>query len=239
MSASNNFDSSHSTSSSVANAAEPPEPKLSTVQVAASALAAVTATVVASFFGVAGTLIGAALASVVTVIGNAIYTHSLRRTHDKMRELVPVGWEAGARLRRVSASRAADPAPAAAPPRDPGTPAWLRLNWRRLALATAALFLIIIGAITAFEAIAGRPVADVVRGRAGTGTSVFGGTNATTAPPTRTPAPSSSITSARESNTSSNTPTSTAPASTSAAPQSSAAESAAPSSAAASTSPSP
>ena len=54
---------------------------LSITHILASALAAVTATFAASYFGVSGTIIGAALASVVTVVGNTLYSHSIQRTY--------------------------------------------------------------------------------------------------------------------------------------------------------------
>ena len=53
---------------------------LSTAQVVGSVLAAVTGAVLASTMGVTGTVIGAAVASLVATIGSAIYTWSLRRT---------------------------------------------------------------------------------------------------------------------------------------------------------------
>ena len=61
------------------------EGQLSALQVAAGALAAVSAAVIASFFGVAGTVIGAAVASVVSTVGAAVYTESMRRTHAGLR----------------------------------------------------------------------------------------------------------------------------------------------------------
>ena len=54
--------------------------QLSATQLIASALAAVTATIAASYLGISGTVIGAAIASVITVSGNAVYSHSFRRT---------------------------------------------------------------------------------------------------------------------------------------------------------------
>ena len=71
---------------------------LSTTQLIASALAAVTATVAASYLGVSGTVIGAAVASVLSVLGNAVYTHSLRHTGNRMRAAVPARgrWVLGA-----------------------------------------------------------------------------------------------------------------------------------------------
>jgi hypothetical protein len=57
------------------------------VQVAASALASVTAAVVSSFFGVAGTVVGAAVASTISVVASATYTASLRRTNARLKNL--------------------------------------------------------------------------------------------------------------------------------------------------------
>ncbi|TAM84348.1 MAG: hypothetical protein EPN43_12635 [Jatrophihabitans sp.] len=62
---------------------------LSSTQLVASALAAVTATVAASYLGVSGTVIGAAVASVLSVLGNAVYSHSLRQTGSRVRAAVP------------------------------------------------------------------------------------------------------------------------------------------------------
>ena len=66
-----------------------PRLQISATQLIASALAAVTATIAASYLGVSGTVIGAAIASVVTVTGNAVYGHSLHRTSERVRTAVP------------------------------------------------------------------------------------------------------------------------------------------------------
>src|ERR671916_808240 len=58
---------------------------LSVVQVLAGALAAVSAAVVASTFGLAGTLLGAAVTSVVATVAGALYTHSLERARARIR----------------------------------------------------------------------------------------------------------------------------------------------------------
>jgi hypothetical protein len=71
-------------------AAEERKLDLSVVQVAAGALAAVSSAVAASYFSVAGTLLGAALGSVVGTIGTAVYKASLARTNAKLREIVPI-----------------------------------------------------------------------------------------------------------------------------------------------------
>lgn len=57
-----------------------PEKGLKPAQVCASALAAVTAAFLGSTLGVAGTIAGAGVASVVTTIGSEVYLRSLRKT---------------------------------------------------------------------------------------------------------------------------------------------------------------
>jgi len=59
---------------------EKPKSSLSITQVVAGALAAMTAAALGSRLGVAGTLLGAAFASIVAAVASALYTASLRRT---------------------------------------------------------------------------------------------------------------------------------------------------------------
>ncbi|MDI2128701.1 hypothetical protein [Yinghuangia seranimata] len=59
---------------------------LNGTQVAASALAAVSSAFLLSTLGVAGTVIGAAIASVVATVGSAVYVHVFRRTGDQLRD---------------------------------------------------------------------------------------------------------------------------------------------------------
>jgi hypothetical protein len=173
----------------------PPPParlQISMTQVLAAALAAISATVVASFFGVAGTVIGAAISSVFSVVGTAVYSHSLRRTRERMREVVPVT------IRRVPRSSSFPPQPGIHPPAG-STPTYpqphgstalgygpvrysrprSRSPWRargtRLALGSAALFVAVLALVTGIEAVAQRPLSDLVRGNdAVSGTSLFG-----------------------------------------------------------------
>src|SRR5690242_6777130 len=70
---------------------EPKKTSLSAAQVAASALAAVSSAVVASFFGVAGTLLGAALPSVITTVSASLYATSLKKTNDRLRQVIRSG----------------------------------------------------------------------------------------------------------------------------------------------------
>ncbi|MGH4017084.1 MAG: hypothetical protein ACRDSL_24790 [Pseudonocardiaceae bacterium] len=60
---------------------------LNLTQVAAAALAAVTAAVLGSRLGAAGTLIGAGGASVITTVGTAVYRASLERSRERVRSL--------------------------------------------------------------------------------------------------------------------------------------------------------
>jgi hypothetical protein len=62
-----------------------PRLELSLTQIVASALAAMTAAVLASYLGVAGTVIGAAVFSIIGTSGSAIYSHSIRRTKARLR----------------------------------------------------------------------------------------------------------------------------------------------------------
>ncbi|MEY7972605.1 hypothetical protein AB8O38_11465 [Saccharomonospora xinjiangensis] len=59
---------------------EPGKPGLSPAQVAAAALAAVTAAFLCSTLGVYGTVVGAGLLSVVTTVGSELFMRSLERT---------------------------------------------------------------------------------------------------------------------------------------------------------------
>ena len=136
---------------------------LSVAQVVASAFAAVTATVGASFLGVAGTVIGAAVASVLTVVANAIYLTSLHRTRDRLAGMVPA--EIGTRATPWLGARDA-------PLRKiRGRP----IPWRAVGIGAVAVFAVLVGLITVVEVAAGRPLTDILRNHPGHGTSLLGG----------------------------------------------------------------
>ena len=67
-----------------------PTIQLSGPQILAGALAAASAAVVSSWMGVAGTVLGAVVVSLVASIGAALYTPSLERSTQKLRETLPV-----------------------------------------------------------------------------------------------------------------------------------------------------
>lgn len=70
---------------------------LSAAQVIASVLATLSAAVAASFLGVAGTLVGAAVASVVSTMGTEIYKHYLQRSEERLRSAGQVLYHSAAR----------------------------------------------------------------------------------------------------------------------------------------------
>jgi hypothetical protein len=89
--------------------------KVSTVQVGASAAAAVTSALAASFFGVAGTLIGAAVGSIVSTIAGALYADYLRRAGKRLRSTTTIV------VQRIPPDRVAtSPLRRLAEPEDPG-----------------------------------------------------------------------------------------------------------------------
>lgn len=130
---------------------------LSGPQVAGSALAAVSAAVAASWLGVAGTVVGAALGSVFGTVGTALYSHSLATGRDAVR-------------RTVRTSRDGRAVTVGARPRLTATLA--ELPWRRLVLGSAAVLVVALAALTVAEQLTGRPVSGYTGGDRTSGTTV-------------------------------------------------------------------
>jgi hypothetical protein len=93
-------------------------PALSLTQVIASALAAVSTTVLLSYFGIAGTIIGAGAASVITVLGNYAYTRSIQKTREQLKPVMTQLAQTGA---VTSRPRGSTTATLPTVPRDGGT----------------------------------------------------------------------------------------------------------------------
>ena len=178
----------------------------------AGALAAVSGAVVASFFGIEGTLIGAALVSLLVAPAEALYTHSLASAHRVARRSLVrrVGEQAGASQEGTSqeGTSQAHPQP---------------IRWQRVAVAAVVAFGLAVGAITGVEAVANQPLASLVgsRPRPEGSTSVgavVGGADRSAPPATRAPATSTTSTSssvpAPTTTAPVGVPTTTAPAST-------------------------
>jgi hypothetical protein len=123
--------------------------QLRVAKLLAGALAAVTGAVVASFFGVGETLIGAALGSIVVALTETVYTRSLASAHTVAQRSL---------LRRVGMGPAASEEGASKAHPEP-------LRWRRVAVAVVAAFGIAVGVITVTEAVAQRPLASLVGSR--------------------------------------------------------------------------
>ncbi|MFI9384065.1 hypothetical protein [Kutzneria sp. NPDC052558] len=171
-------------------------------QVAAGALASVTAAVLGSKLGVAGTVAGAGLASVVGTVGASLYERSIHAAKDRVtarikQEEPPVGASHDAETVRLMV---------APPKREAG-----KRRWPMLAAATAAAFVLGMGVLTVVELLDGQATSG--NGQRTTVGALFGQPEQTSAPhPTSAPPPTS---------TSTSTTTTTAPTTTSSTPPSS------------------
>jgi hypothetical protein len=168
---------------------KPPPPDLTVNKVIAGAGAAATSAVAGSFFGAAGTVLGAALGSVVSMIATTIYQHSLDRTRDTVKARIKLP---GGRTVDVAGGKAEVPAPRVAAAGQTGrarvyvTPTGLtdrptavlsavspaspprpRRRWVVRTALTVGVFLIGLLAVTGVELLKGSTLA-----RGETGTSV-------------------------------------------------------------------
>ncbi|HEY2983530.1 MAG TPA: hypothetical protein VGJ38_05215, partial [Jatrophihabitantaceae bacterium] len=149
------------------------------------------------------------------VIGNTLYSHSIQRTRERVRSVVPLPT-----LGTVSKA-VADPSLGDTTAASPPSPR-LAIPWQRVAVGAAGLFMIVAAIVTGVEIAAGRPLHSIVHDHSGSGTSLFGGSHKSPTTPT-TPAPSQSSTSSSATTPASTTPSypsTTAPATASAPPSS-------------------
>jgi hypothetical protein len=177
----------------------------------AGTLAAVSAAAIGSFLGVAGTLVGAAVASVVASLGTEIYQRSLTRGTEKLQTLAPAFIKAPAAVGTpevAAASEEDDPSHTVADAevvekRKP------HLRWKPIVIGAAAVFIIAMGAVFAVEAFAGRSLSSITTGT-DSGRSTIGvpvGNTGSSPSPSVTPTPSQ-----EPSGTPSTTPSTEAPA---------------------------
>jgi outer membrane lipoprotein SlyB len=137
---------------------------LSVPQILGGALAAMTAAALGAQLSVAGTLVGAALASIIAAVAGSLYTASIRRTRDKVKTVFWTGQPNEVEEPTVidivadteghitgQRSHLVEPEPSRAPspPRRP------KLNWKRVAVAALAAFGIAAVALTTFELVTG------------------------------------------------------------------------------------
>ncbi|HEY5845819.1 MAG TPA: hypothetical protein VIT42_03400 [Microlunatus sp.] len=164
---------------------QPPQPKtkrldMSGTQLVGGALAAMTAAVIGAQLGVAGTVFGAAIGSVVAGTAGSLYTASLKHTQTKIAAAfigrvgdTPVqitttdrttderttvdGWHAVTQPAAAVAPPSPDPVATAAEIDPAGGPA-AQGPWKPILVATVAVFLLAIAGITAVEVITGQSV---------------------------------------------------------------------------------
>lgn len=185
---------------------EPIKVSFSLPQLIGGALAAATAAAVGSSLGVAGTIFGAAVASVVGGVGGTLYSAGIDRTHRKVASVitrtgpVPVEPADGVDLTLLDVTAGAPPVAGSASgsaSRSPGgdDPSGRKKRiWKVAAITAAAIFAISLVVITVVELGLGRAfgggegttVSQVVRPKANPSKSVS---------PTPKPTPSESATS--------------------------------------------
>jgi hypothetical protein len=193
-------------------------------QVCGSALAAVSSAVLLSTVGVAGTIIGAAIGSVVVTAGGSIYSHYLEVSRHRVAAAQSV---ARARMKRSRTARMdaqqqeradnelhqAEEQLADAEDETEKL-SWREvlagLRWRRIAAGAAAIFVLAMVIIVTFEMVTGRAVSTYTGGTDGNPrTSIPGLGRSSTGTPTPTPTPTRTPTRSPTQTTSTATPTST------------------------------
>lgn len=165
---------------------------LSPAQVAGSALASMSGAFFVSWAGTAGTLIGAAIFSVVATVGAATYTWSLRRTSEAARRTASLVREralvtgalprsslARGPLREDGNDRSGAPDEPGMPPSPVEEPAEIAtgkgrwdLPWVKVALASLAVMIVGMAGVTVVEAVTGKPLSAFFGKDDGTGTTV-------------------------------------------------------------------
>ena len=173
---------------------QPERVEISWVQVSASALAAVSSAVLLSTVGVAGTLIGAAVGSVVATVGNAVYAHYLSVSRARVAAAQAAALERVTRARSGASavwadSRRNDPdhgptttlreeqahdeldraeheldEVAGEAPAASWRDAFVDLPWKRIAAVAGGIFVVAMLVIVSFELLTGRAVSTYTGG---------------------------------------------------------------------------
>lgn len=160
-----------------------PRVDLSVPRILGGALAAASAAIASSWLGLAGTVLGAAVVSVVATVGTAVYAHSLERSRLVLREM-PVR-AARSRLVSTEAGQSKHPMPDL-PTQQTGSPtartralaepvmaapAARRIRWGAVAVTAVVTLVVGLGLLTAFEFAVGRSAGSLT-GSGGGGTTV-------------------------------------------------------------------
>lgn len=190
--------------------------RISGISVAAGAAAAATASFASSWLGVAGTVLGAAVVSVVITVGTAVYDHSLRRAQAQLHQR-----NEALRARSSAEHPTADGVDAAGA----GTPSDEQekdgqipleslgledergYRWERIALVSLTVFVLSMVAVTAVELVSGRPLSSWLTGDGVGGTTV--GTIVRPRPHPSNPTPTPTVTTTPSPVTTTVTPTPT------------------------------
>jgi hypothetical protein len=167
------------------------------------AAAAATAAFVASRLGVAGTIVGAAIASIVASVGAEVYGRAVHRSAEAMTVLAlrtrnaagvdPSSVVPDDGVADEAEAGPADEAAAAAEVVARADGADLRFSWKHVALVAGGVFVIVLAAITLTEIIIGKPISALWGGSSDSGTSIGGvvrpggSTPAPTTPPPSAP----------------------------------------------------
>ncbi|MEU8618827.1 hypothetical protein [Streptomyces sp. NPDC048623] len=136
---------------------------LSVPQVAGSALAAVVAAKLASSLGVYGTILGAGVISVIATCGGPVLQHLFKRTGEQMREVTQQGRQSG-----TAPAKESQRPQAQGEFGEPTVHGTRMRGWKRPALGAAAVFLLAMGGITAYELTSGQDLGGTK------GTTTFG-----------------------------------------------------------------
>ncbi|NBH08945.1 hypothetical protein [Amycolatopsis sp. SID8362] len=165
------------------------KPGLRIAQVAAAALAAVTAALLGSTLGVAGTVVGAGVASVVSTVGGELYLRSLQRTREaalKARLLATSGIRRRGAVVPGEIPITEQPTVQLEKPPEEGPSRLRKLRWPLIIGTSVAAFAVAILAIVGFESATGTQIGG------GTGKSIGkvlgGGSGHTDTTPSTTPA---------------------------------------------------
>ncbi|MGZ5400705.1 MAG: hypothetical protein ACXWDM_11910 [Nocardioides sp.] len=173
---------------------DPQKLEIDWLKTAGGAFAAVSSAFLLSTLGAAGTIIGAALGSVIVTVGGALYSQGLARSHQRLAQVQAVAMRkvgvAQAEVRRAARNhgdgKAVDAKLTQAEERlddvkddlgsmadEPPGPGWQErlvvLPWKRILLIAAGLFVAAVLAITVFELVAGQSVSSITGGTDGDG----------------------------------------------------------------------
>jgi len=161
-----------------------PRLELSAPQILGGALAAASAAVASSWLGVAGTVLGAVIVSLVVSVGSALYTHSLERSSRVIRETLPVSPILPARTSTARQTAATAVLPAVATPaaddavvadattREPSSRRGGSVSWRTVGVSALASLALAAAVLTGFETFVGKPASSIIGAGNDGGTTV-------------------------------------------------------------------